>query len=294
MQSPGRYKIDRLISAVPSTAYDKQYKVTFSDGRYVTLSGSDTIAVSYYEWSEDRDTNVVALQQLLSIKSKSKSLYVDLKNVCLDAEVELPLDPYLLGALIGDGGMTSRATIFTSADTEILEEVSRLLPRGHKLTKKAGTNYDYLVSKPVEARSNLVTGITRDLGVRVRSEFKSIPDVYMQASASQKLRLINGLMDTDGTACKAGSVSFSSTSPKLARQVQSLIRQLGGIASISEKKPSYTYLGERRAGLLAYNVNIRFKSPSSLFFLPRKRATAKDRNQYSDNLKLRIDSVKEI
>jgi hypothetical protein len=102
-------------------------------------------------------------------------------------------------------------------------------------------------------------------------------------------------MDTDGTVDTKGSCSFCTTSKVLAEDVRYIVRSLGGMASIGVKKePKYTYKGEKRIGHCAYIVHIRFKVPSSLFTLTRKKLRAGDMNQYSATLKCRIESVEYV
>jgi hypothetical protein len=111
--------------------------------------------------------------------------------------------------------------------------------------------------------------------------FNFIPAQYLLASKQQRLDLLQGLLDTDGTVntLESGcSISYSTDSERLAKDVQQLVWSLGGIASISAKQTSFT-------------VNIRYKKPSELFRLPKKKERTNDNNQYAANLKLRVKSV---
>ncbi len=150
---------------------------------------------------------------------------------------QLPMDPYLLGVLIGDGGMTSTNTILTSIDLEILENVNKIIdPLGLTL-KKVNTFYDrndYMLSiKDKEVtKNNIVTKITGELGIRCKSEFKFIPEQYLFSSIDDRISLLQGLMDTDGTVCKkSGCPSYSTSSIKLRDNFCELVRSLGGIAT---------------------------------------------------------------
>jgi intein/homing endonuclease len=128
-----------------------------------------------------------------------------------------------------------------------------------------------------------------------RSCEKFIPDEYLNGSTNQRLELLQGLMDTDGTIGKQGSSSFCTTSIKLAHQVQYLVRSLGGLAKIRSKISFYMYKGERKQGNVNYIIGIRMKNPLSIVTRPEKRAERlKETNQYSDTLKLRIVSIESI
>ena len=66
--------------------------------------------------------------------------------------------------------------------------------------------------------------LTRKMGVL---NDKHIPRAYLRASRDQRLALLAGLLDTDGTVNRTGSVQFTSTSPRLAADVRELVVSLG-------------------------------------------------------------------
>jgi hypothetical protein len=79
-------------------------------------------------------------------------------------------------------------------------------------------------------------------------------------------------MDTDGTVDhRNGTVSFSTTSEILAKQVQEIIWSLGGICKITSRIPTYTYDGIKKTGRKSYNVWITVRNPKELFTLQKKK-----------------------
>ena len=62
--------------------------------------------------------------------------------------------------------------------------------------------------------------------------------MYMRSSIEQRMELIRGLMDTDGTCGKDGCIEFSSSSPQLAHDVLEVLRSLGILCSITKRKTS--------------------------------------------------------
>ncbi|HYP21612.1 MAG TPA: LAGLIDADG family homing endonuclease, partial [Chloroflexia bacterium] len=143
-------------------------------------------------------------------------------------EVELPLDPYLVGVLIGDGGLAHHTTVLSSADPGILSEVERLLPAGATLSKKMG--YDWTLSQGRTSRANPVTVALRSLGLMGhRSDEKFIPDLYKFASSMTRESLLQGLLDTDGHVRPTdNNIEFTSTSLRLALDIIELVQSLGG------------------------------------------------------------------
>jgi phage terminase large subunit len=117
-----------------------------------------------------------------------------------------------------------------------------------------------------------------------RSWEKFIPDLYLINSQEKRLSLLQGLMDTDGTACrKTGMPSFASSSLKLAEQVKWLVQSLGGACRITKKKTA------RRD---SHVCHIRIQDPSTLFRLERKKAITKLRTKYK--VKRYIERIEQV
>ena len=171
----------------------------------------------------------------------------------------LPLDPYVLGVWLGDGGRgTSR---YTTADAWMVEEIAR---RGYRQTKSA--RYAVTVH-------GLVTHL-RALGIHDKYSYeKSVPLQYKQASVAQRWDLLRGLMDTDGCIATDRHCEFTSTSEALARDVMWLVRSLGGVAVLKAARSRKSYkdaTGKRIWCRIAYRVTVTM--PECPFLLPRKAA----------------------
>lgn len=176
----------------------------------------------------------------------------------------LPLDPYLLGALLGDGGITHYVG-FSSSDAEILAEIRQRLPAGHSLHNKPGNNgYDYQITSP-RGQPNQVWNALRLLGLAGRtSPEKEVPAEYMTASPAERLLLLQGLMDTDGWPQGGRIARFSSSSRKLTEQLRELVGSLGGVAN-----PIYT---KQTTGLPSHGVAFSLPAGVAAFRLTRKAA----------------------
>jgi hypothetical protein len=274
---------------MPTTDYDLQYIVTYEDGRQDTLLGTDTLPVINLSWETPRIIPIAELKEYLAMKSLSKRLYIELPEPASGEETSLVVHPYLLGVLIGDGSLTSDTLTITSADPEILEKCSPLLPEGMRISTRA-RSISYGVLQGTSS-TNILLKYIRDNNLNTTSYYKHVPEEYLTSSYSQRVDLIKGLMDTDGTIDPRGHSSFCTTSPQLAKDMQRLIHSVGGLAKITNKVSHFTYKGEYKTGAPAYIINIRVKNPKMLFGLQRKLDRAPSKNQYSDYLKLRIKSV---
>lgn len=271
------------------------YKITFADGRTIECCGEHLWKVYFKCTTKHKRWRVVNTHEMIRLMSLIDArLYIPLTESEFIPDVSLPIDPYLLGVILGDGGISSSSVTVSKKDPELFDNIKPLLDEG--LTLSAIDNVTQIIKTTCDGweRNPLITKL-REMGLMGKCSWeKFVPAQYLNSSSLQRLRLLQGLMDTDGTANKidqGGSISFCSTSEQLAKDVQYLVRSLGGIASISVKNTKFTYKGEVKEGRTSYNVNIRYKTPSQLFTLPRKLERTNDNNQYAGGLKLRIISI---
>ena len=185
---------------------------------------------------------------------------------------ELPVDPYLLGVLIGDGALTTGSVRFHRSDPDVVARVRLALPDGLELVpasrsakRKEG---DWRIAGSRGVPNPLIEAL-RGLGLwGVRSHEKFIPPPYLLGSIAQRLALLQGLLDTDGTGNRArGGVSFGSSSADLIAGVSDLVRSLGGLAIPRTPYPSgYRKAeGTRVACRTAYRLGIRLPEGVSPF-----------------------------
>lgn len=158
----------------------------------------------------------------------------------------VPVDPYLLGMLLGDGTLRGGCIHFTSADLEMINEVQKRLPKGVSIKpkKSSKTSYDYDISNDRNEnggnnnRKNPLREKLKELGVLGKlSNHKFIPYAYIHNDVETRLEILRGLMDTDGSIFKHKDskdtkyrVQFYSTSILLADDVKWLVESLGGLA----------------------------------------------------------------
>jgi len=185
-----------------------------------------------------------------------------------ESSIPLLLDPYLLGVLLGNGGI-GHAVRLTNSDDFVVQKLKNKIPKGTHFVSRGADN-EWGISKSRGMSSNNVTDALRSLGLfGLKSVDKFVPDSYLYSSVESRLSLLRGLMDTDGDCTEGGVSIFNSSSSLLRDAVIDVVRSLGGVASVSTREfPSYTYKGERKIGRPAYRVNVRL--PFNPFSLPRK------------------------
>lgn len=162
--------------------------------------------------------------------------YVPLIKPVRYVSENLPLNPYLLGALIGDGYLCGSTICISipNAKVEILEKVKMFVPSGTNVTGGKtwnGSCPQYNLGNGVGSKSE-IKQIIQNLKLDVKSPLRFIPEMYLKGNPDDRLELLRGLMDTDGSA-RNNRVHYFTTSLRLAEDVRTLVRSLGGLAWIN-------------------------------------------------------------
>lgn len=289
------------VQGVHPQGLKEVFRITFADGRTAEACGEHLWTIKRVKGHDHnyRETvNTFRLMEYLNGYLHNR-VFIDLIDSEQGDDIDLPLDPYLLGTLIGDGSLSKHGIGICTPDTFIINEITKVLPDGVTISKTKSNEScpSYNLNCPTSKTTgkHLMKDIIKSLGLLgTYSHTKFIPDIYLHGSHKQRLSLLQGLMDTDGTICQHGSSSYSTASIELAENVQYLVRSLGGTASIGIRSPTYTYRGEKLQGRRAYQINIRFKKPSQLFRLPKKLARTNDDGQYNEGLSLRVEKIESI
>lgn len=149
------------------------------------------------------------------------------------------IDPWLMGALLGDGSL-QRGVAITSMDQEIQDRFAEHVAShgchvrvGIKEGNRAWTSH----AVTPRGQSNPMLEEVERLGLRVTCGEKFIPDEYLLSSPTCRRSLLAGLLDTDGHLNNRG-FDFISKSNTLSMGVVFLCRSLGLQATISECQKS--------------------------------------------------------
>ena len=152
----------------------------------------------------------------------------------------LYLDSYLLGCLLGDGGIKYSIN-FSSADKEIIDSFNNLLPK--ELVIKFSRNYDYRIvkkEKGIGKNNSLITYLKKLSLFGKGSKEKFIPKNYLLSSVESRIALLQGLLDTDGYIPQKGvHINYTTISNQLCKDVCFLVRSLGGNVKVKESPSKY-------------------------------------------------------
>jgi hypothetical protein len=177
---------------------------------------------------------------------------------------EYPIEPYLLGYLLGDGHLGKKSIGITSMDQSHFERYFGHLEyrkEDRKSNLASGYVFRGATLKTLRAASKLL-----DLDQK-RSHNKFIPDQYKLGPIEVRWAILQGLMDTDGTSDPTGGrVSYCSVSKQLAEDVAFIVRSLGGVATITVKPMSEKNPKHRDA----YIIYIKHPEVHRMFRLQRK------------------------
>lgn len=215
------------------------YRVTLRDGRTIEASSGHLWEV--YKFTSKKKTLISTIDMLKSgilykrPKGQECKFYIK-RNLGVDfMEKSIPINPYLLGLMLGDGTMANKYTscgnklYFTSSYNDMMEYMEYL-----------HMNYKQLDNRHWSIDFPNWGNIVKELGLAyTKSRTKFIPDLYKYNSREVRLEILRGLLDTDGTCPKIGSPVFTTTSEKLAKDVLEIARSLGIIGNLRISKNNY-------------------------------------------------------
>lgn len=280
----------QVQAVTPQYTDSRCMEITFSDGARIVagvghlwklrvkhklrVSGSDERYIQFTE-------RIVESAELFRAIRRNERLDV---SVCAPLEMpvaELPIDPYVLGAWLGDGTASKPVITCADADKEIM---SRIEAKGYVVKELAyarqGNCGNYAINPGIKGKKG--TGLTptlRAIGVFCN---KHIPEQYLSASLRQRMELLRGLMDTDGDCNSRGTATFCNANRRLADGVYRLAVTLGlrprfrknTFASMAEKAVNgrYTF----------YQVSFQAHKDRNPFALQRKAERAIDAYLHRD------------
>lgn len=234
------------------------YKVTLADGN----NGNRAVECSEeHLWSVVTDSGVkrtITTKQLLENGVGRKSnpnagkYFIPTSEVEFANRTDLPMDPYLLGVLLGDGSLSENHEIDIAIGLKeeyVLDKV--ILPHGCKMRKRYyTTNKHYIKAtvtgsdtkkgKTVGERKSIIKQILTKLNLLGKdSHNKFIPRQYMFSALEDRKLLLQGLIDTDGSINSRGLFEFCTVGEQLCLDVVELCRSLNVPVNVvkQQRKP---------------------------------------------------------
>lgn len=261
------------------------YEITFGDKRTAKCCIDHIWSVHKDTWKDKNTFRDYTLKEILADKweridkrgHKSHQFSIPCsKAVKYNTTEKLTVDPYLLGVFLGDGSCLEPALTLSSNDKEIVEKIQSILGCPDVYQNSANYHWTfYKNNKHQRVQTKEILGEYAENICRYSYD-KSIPKAYKLASIEDRYKLIQGLMDTDGSITRSGGryhVNFTTTSEKLKDDFIEVMGSLGYICTCREDKREEKYTRG-----LAYDIKINIPNSEKykLFSLSRKKNIAEE------------------
>jgi len=258
--------------------------------------GASTLCCAEHLWHvrtaadrrRDKPGRVVETREMMGRLRSAHQHRYELPLLAAPAEFppqDVPMDPYALGLLLGDGCLTTKTTpSFTTADPELVAALESALP---EIELHRRSDVDYVLRHVAGRRggvivANPVTTILRHLGLAgTRSTTKFVPPEYLNNKSSVRIAVLQGLLDSDGGPVtqrgRTCRIEYTTASERLRDDVTFLVRSLGGVAYVRRRVAAGRAPGKARGRLVhhrsdAFILDIRLPSEIDPFRLERKLA----------------------
>lgn len=185
---------------------------------------------------------------------------------------DLPIDPYIYGLYLGDGGV--RTGIIASHIEDYDHYKERISAVGYSVS-------DFRPQKDKQSGVFNVYGLVQQLKKAGIFNDKSVDlsEIYLRASEHQRLELVRGLLDTDGSCLKSGLVEFTNTNKYIIDLTYDLLVSLGQKPVLSGRWGKVYGVKKKWAYRLTF-----MPTRDDIFSLPRKV----DRIKMDGTLKQRL------
>jgi hypothetical protein len=285
----------RVLKAHPARYPDTSYEVQLDSGEriyagdehlWLTSTYNDRQRAKHRKVRRGNENKVRTTQEIFetqrhkpSPKEAIHSLanhHIQLTSALELPESTLPVDPYCLGVWLGDGN--SDCGILTASPKDAHEILAHFSNAGYAWhsNKKDSDRWHILGLYPALKKLGVIKN-------------KHIPAEYLRASASQRLALLQGLMDSDGYDVKQhGGCGFSNCNSAIVAGMSELLWSLGIKHQFRYYRASCMYKGVPR---YSDSWKAAFTTHVPCFRLPRKLAVQKQKGLKEGSLSHHIVKV---
>ncbi len=219
-----------------------------------------------------RENYLFSTKEIFEYQHKPDNrLSLDVSTILELPEKELLIDPYTLGAWLGDGFSSGSTIGCSDKDFQIMDEIKKSYSV-HSLKCKQKNFGRYTFNYGLLSYNRMYKVFKR---LKLKNN-KHIPGIYLRGSKEQRLSLLQGLMDTDGSCNPRGTATFTNINKELIDNVYELCCTLG----LNPKLRKYTakYKGEP---YIFYNIAFQAYKSLPVFRLERKLKRCKDGKPWS-------------
>ena len=237
----GDYLFDRMgkptkiLGIYPRGKMDV-YEVTLLDGRKVRVNDDHLWTVVTSKNTYIQKTTRQLIDEGIMKDEKHYRHQIPLNSWVMFDSQPVSVDPYVVGALLGDGCLTERKLTLSSNDPFVIKKVSGRLGIKNTAVKMSDYNYNWnfkLEEQGINGRLYIQTKDLLDdiLTIPGNTYDKFISNEYIYNTKDVRLELARGLIDTDGhvegNKGHACLIDWTSMNETLTDQFATLLRSLG-------------------------------------------------------------------
>ena len=283
-------KVCRVVAKSAIDYSEQAFRITFKDGEVVEAGEN-------HQWAGEYTNNrpkavIMTTRQLYELPNDGNSyrFRIPVADCASYPEAELPVEPYLMGYWLGNGNAEQPViTVKTGDIPSVLWNIQK-----YHTVVAAWPNLGDSIKFRIPCLKKVLVPTFHD---------KVIPPAYLHSSREQRFRLLQGLMDSDGTiSTRKGQAIYTSTEKALSESVSELLWSLGIKNAISTSvstqrtdwsRPSCE-CGRVETGETLYNVKFTAFSDMKIAGLPRKQERAVYRNPATRSHYRYIDKIEPI
>ena len=269
------------ITFITDTMVDRPcYRIEFRHGDTIISDAEHLWTINLPGYRKPHKKTVTTLEMIDLINyynslSGKASISIDHCEVLEFNDTVLPIDPYMFGVWLGDGNIRDNRITCHVDDADHYINAARdagLEPSAFRPDKRRPTTGSIALGR-------LFTNQLRAVGFGIGNghSTKDIPDEFIFTSVDQRLALLRGLMDTDGTVEKNGVCRFYQSNKTFIEKVRLLLSTLGIKSTLRVKKTSH-----RDCYILTFSTNKEVAS------LTRKRSRLTNLKHHPKNTRIYI------
>ena len=223
----------------------------------------------------DDNTFDISIKEYMSLNKTTQGRLAGVRGQCVMWDKKKVLiDPYILGLWLGDGDHTGYG--FTSDrenDPEVIDYIEEW-GKSNDCNVKKGARYHFRFSSISNFGKKGSQPLTKLLKEYNLFKNKHIPQDYLINDRETRLKVLAGIIDTDGTVMRDGSriqITQGMNHEQLSLDIIYLARSLGFCCHHSINKTSWRWKGELKKGL-CHTINISGKGVQDIpTRIPRKK-----------------------
>ena len=254
------------------------YKIKFGDGRSALCCEDHLWNVHKKSWAKKDKFQEMSLKEIINQgiinNNRGANFYIQISKAVEKKEIKYEIPPYIIGAFLANGCCVNHSRLTLSTGNKDIPNICCSFIKGLKYEKGynkykwqfyflKNNNKEFLMTKEIFSKF--------EDEILQYSNNKKIPNIYKIGSIKQRLELLQGLFDGDGSIEKSnGTIKYTSTSYELIKDIQEVLFSLGYVSKLYKEKRKYMYKKECYYIL----VNIPNYEKEKIFLLKRKKDIA--------------------